>query len=330
MVTFASPPDARAGPDEPVDETPIALTRSLSGADRAFRALLASSGAIVLAILVSIMVFLVVHSWWALRTFKLRFFTETVWSAPLHPGVLGLLVGSVLIALIAIVLGTPIAISVALMINEYAPSRLRRWLTGLVDLLAIIPSIVFGFWALEALNRYVSGPVSWIADHLGFIPIFRTTEPGTYTDSVFVCGIVVGIMIIPVVASVSREVMAQAPRDACEAALGLGGTRWGTITDVILPFSRSGIVGGVLLGLSRALGETMAVLLVLSSANVASKAILGPNANGDVAKQIGEYFPVADTHSQSEMVLAGLTLFATTLFFSYLGRLIARRSGAQL
>lgn len=235
-----------------------------------------------------------------------------------------------LIALIAITVGTPIAISVALMINEYAPPQLKRWLTGLVDLLAIVPSIVFGFWALEALNRYVSGPVSWIAEHLGFIPIFRTTEPGTYTDSVFVCGLVVGIMIIPVIASVSREVMAQAPRDACEAAYGLGGTRWGTITDVILPFSRSGIVGGVLLGLSRALGETMAVLLVLSAGNVASKAILGPYANGDVAKQIGEYFPVADVHSQSELVLAGLTLFVTTLFFSLIGRFIARRSGAQL
>ena len=328
MTTLASPSPGLSQ-QEPINETPIVPTRGLTGADRVFRALLASSGLIVLALLASIMVFLAVKSWWALRTFKFHFFTETVWSAPLHPGVLGLLVGSVLIALIAIVVGTPIALAVALMINEYAPPKLRKWLTGLVDLLAIVPSIVFGFWALEALNRYVSGPVSWIATHFGFIPIFRTAEPGTYTDSVFVCGLVVGIMIIPVVASVSREVMGQAPRDACEAALGLGGTRWGTITDVILPFSRSGIVGGVLLGLSRALGETMAVLLVLSSANVASKAILGPYANGDVAKQIGVFFPVADTRSQSEMVLAGLTLFATTLFFSYLGRLIARRSGGQ-
>jgi phosphate transport system permease protein len=328
MVTLVSRPTESAG-HESVDETPITPTRRLTGPDRAFRTLLASSGAIVLAILVSILVFLGVHGWWALKTFKFRFFTETVWSAPLHPGVLGLLVGSVLIALIAIAVGTPIALAVALMINEYAPPRLRGWLTGLVDLLAIVPSIVFGFWALEALNRYVSGPVSWIAAHFGFIPIFRTTEPGTFTDSVFVCGLVVGIMIIPVVASVSREVMSQAPKDACEAALGLGGTRWGTITDVILPFSRSGIVGGVLLGLSRALGETMAVVLVLSSANVVSKAILGPYANGDVAKQIAVYFPVADVHSQSELVLAGLTLFATTLIFSLLGRLIARRSGSQ-
>lgn len=328
-MTTLAPPPAALGDGASIDETPIALTRKLTGPDRAFRALLASSGAIVLVLLASIMVFLFVHGWWALKTFKLRFFTETVWSAPLHPGVLGLLVGSVLIALIAVILGTPIAISVALMINEYAPLKLHKWLTALVDLLAIVPSIVFGFWALEALNRYVSGPVSWIANHLGFIPIFRTAEPGTYTDSVFVCGIVVGIMIIPVIASVSREVMAQAPRDACEAALGLGGTRWGTITDVILPFSRSGIVGGVLLGLSRALGETMAVLLVLSPANVVSKAILGPHANGDVAYQIGKYFPIADIHSQSEMVLAGLTLFATTLCFALAGRVIARRSGGQ-
>lgn len=323
MVTTVSPPSVF---DDPADETRIILNAGLTGKDRAFRVLLASSGAVVLIILVSIIAFLSYYSWWALRTFKFHFFTETVWSAPLHPGVLGILVGSVLIALIAVAVGTPIALAIALMINEYAPTRMRGLLTGLVDLLAVIPSIVFGFWGLEVLNRYVQGPVSWIANHLGFIPIFRTTEPGTYTDSVFVCGLIVGIMIIPVVASVSREVMSQAPRDACEAALGLGGTRWGTITDVILPFSRSGIVGAVLLAISRALGETIAILLVLSPANVVSKAILGPYANGDVARQVAEYFPVSDVHSQSELTLAALTLFATTLLFSLLGRLIARRS----
>ena len=328
MVTLAPPPVA-LGDAETVDETPIALSHGRDAGDQVFRALLASSGAIVLVMLLSILGFLLSQSWWAIKTFKLHFFTGTVWSTPIHPGVLGILVGSVLIALIAITLATPIALAIALMINEYAPIKLRAWLTGLVDLLAIVPSIVFGFWGLEALNRYVHGPVSWIANHLGFIPIFRTTQPGTYTDSVFVCGLIVGIMIIPIVASVSREVMSQTPRDACEAAYGLGGTRWGTITDVILPFSRSGIVGGVLLGISRALGETMAVLLVLSPNNVAGKAILGPG-NGDVARQIAEYFPVSDIHSQSELTLAGLTLFATTLLFSLGGRLIARRSVGQM
>jgi phosphate transport system permease protein len=327
MVTLATPPNALVDP-EPVDETPLVLTAGLTSMDRAFRALLAASGAIVLVLLLSILTFLAVHSWWALRTFKLDFFTGTVWSAPIHPGVLGILVGSVLIAMIAITVALPIALSIALMINEYAPPGLRAWLTALVDLLAVVPSIVFGFWGLEALNTYMHAPVSWIADHLGFIPIFRTTEPGNYSDSVFACGLIVAIMIIPVVASVSREVMAQAPRDACEAAFGLGGTRWGSITDVILPFSRNGIVGGVLLGISRALGETMAVVLVLSNNNVVSKAILGPG-NGDIAKQIADTFPVSDVHSQSELTLAGLTLFATTLIFSLGGRFVARRSVGQ-
>jgi phosphate transport system permease protein len=136
-------------------------------------------------------------------------------------------------------------------------------------------------------------------------------------------------MIVPVVASVSREVMAQAPREACEAALGLGGTRWGTITDVILPFSRNGIIGGVLLGISRALGETMAVLLVLSSSNTVSKAILGPG-NGDIAKEIAKSFPVVPLHGQSELDLAGLTLFATTLIFTIGGRVISSRSAGSL
>jgi len=310
---------------DPADDVPIVLDRRQTGADRAFRILLGSSGAIVLVLLIGILTFLAVRSWWALKTFKLDFFTGTVWSTPIHPGVLGILVGSVLIAVIAITVALAVALSIALMINEYAPPRFRGWLTGLVDLLAVVPSIVFGFWGLEALNGYMKGPVSWLADHLGFIPIFRTTEPGNYADSVFICGLIVAIMIVPVVASVSREVMAQAPRDACEAALGLGGTRWGTITDVILPFSRNGIVGGALLGISRALGETMAVVLVLSSSNVVSKAILGPG-NGDVAKQIADTFPVSGIHSQSELTLAGLTLFATTLVFSLGGRLIAGRA----
>jgi phosphate transport system permease protein len=325
VVTLVMPPGAVAEP-ESVDETPLVLTHGLTGPDRAFRALLATSGAIVLVMLISILAFLTYHSWWAIKnSLRLHFFTGTVWSAPLYPGVLGILVGSVLIAVIAITVALPIALSIALMINEYAPTQLRGWLTALVDLLAVVPSIVFGFWGLEALNNYVHGPVAWIAANLG---IFRTTEPGNYADSVFICGLIVAIMIIPVVASVSREVMAQAPRDAVEAAYGLGGTRWGSITDVILPFARNGVVGGTLLGISRALGETMAVVLVLSSNNQVSKAILGPG-NGDIAKQIAQYFPVEGFTGQSELCLAGLTLFATTLVFSLGGRLVARRSVGQ-
>lgn len=320
MIAPASHPTS-----ESIEEIPHVLDPGLTGADRAFRALLAASGAIVLGLLVFMLLFLLKYGWWTLRTFNIRFFTGTVWSTPIHPGVLGILIGSVFIAVIAIVIALPIAVAIALMINEFAPPRFRRWLTGLVDLLAIVPSIVFGFWGLEAVNGYVRGPVTWLATHAGFIPFFRTTEPGNYGDSVFICGLIVAIMIVPVVASVSREVMSQAPRDACEAALALGGTRWGSITDVILPFSRKGIVGGALLGISRALGETMAVFLILSSSNQVTTALLGPG-NGDVAKDIADTFPISGVHGQSELALAGLTLFATTLIFSFGGRLVARRS----
>jgi len=190
-----------------------------------------------------------------------------------------------------------------------------------------VPSIVYGFWGLEALTHFVRGPSVWLGTHFDFIPIFRTAEPGNYEDSIFICGLIVAIMIIPVITALSREVMSQAPRDACEAAFALGGTRWGMITDVLLPFSRSGIVGGTLLGLSRALGETIVVLLVLSSSNKASLAILGPGGSGSIAKQIAGFFTTSNAQGQSELTLAGLTLFATTLVFSLGGRYVARGAG---
>jgi phosphate transport system permease protein len=320
MSTLTAPPM-----DEEIDETPITFTSGHSRADRTFFGLLASSAGIVLVLLLSLGVFLVYHGWWALSHFGVKFFTGTVWSEPAHPGVLGLLVGSVEIALVASVFALPVSIATALMINEFARPRLRGWLTALIDLLATVPSIVFGFWGLEVLTHYSNGPVMWLANHFGFIPIFRTKEPGLFGDSIFECGIVVFIMITPVITSICREVMSQTPREACEGALALGGTRWGMITDVVLPFSRSGIVGGTLLGLSRALGETIAVLLILSPGNVASAAILGPKGSGSVTQSISALFVTSGAHGESELTLAGLTLFVTTLVFSLGGRLVVQR-----
>lgn len=310
-----------------VEEERVTIIVGRTSADRAFRGLLACSAATVFILLVSIMVFLFFHGWWALSHFKLSFFTGTVWSAPAEPGVLGLLVGSVEIALVAVAVALPVALTTALMINEFAPHRLRHWLTGLIDLLATVPSIVYGFWGLEAFTTFARGPAKWLGTYFDFIPIFRTNEPGNYEDSIFICGLIVAIMITPVITALSREVMSQTPRDACEAALALGGTRWGMITDVVLPFSRSGIVGGTLLGLSRALGETIVVALVLSASNRASLAILGPGGSGSIARQIALFFTTSNAQGRSELTLAGLTLFATTLVFSLGGRYVARGGG---
>jgi phosphate transport system permease protein len=198
-----------------------------------------------------------------------------------------------------------------------------------------VPSIVYGFWGFELFSHLQEGPARWIADHFWFVPFARAPYSqintlGNFGKSVFATGLVCALTLIPIITSISREVMSQAPRDVCEAALGLGGTRWGMVTDVILPFSKSGIVGGVLLGLGRGLGETMIVVLMLSSANHLTPAIMGPNGLGSIAKEITEFFVDSSNITQSGLILAGLALFATTLAVNALARVIVVRSGSRV
>jgi phosphate transport system permease protein len=315
-------PEPATGPD-----TPIVVKPGLTPGDRVFRVVLWSAGGISLAVLVAIIGYLFARSWQSLRHSGLALFVSGHWAPPVHYGLAGALAGSVMIALLALVIAVPISIAAALMINEYAPMRLRRPLVALIDLLATVPSIVYGFWGLDALSTYVFGPTKWLDHHAGGVPLFCTPESGTYGNSIFVCGLVVAVMIIPIVTSISREVMARTPRDACEAALALGGTRWGMVTDVILPFSRNGIVGGALLGLGRAIGETMAVLLILSSNNVLTPCILGPNGLGSISRLIGNYFETSPKIEQSALTMAGLLLFATTLGVNIVARIIVNRGG---
>ena len=178
-------------------------------------------------------------------------------------------------------------------------------LTGVIDLLATVPSIVYGFWGLVLISTLQAPPAQWLADHLGFVPIFRTPSPGQYVNSIFACGLICAVTIIPIITSISREVMAQAPRDVCEAALGLGGTRWGMVTDVILPFSRNGILGAVLLGIGRGLGETMIVVLVLSQGNhLTPRASWGRTAWDRLRQQITDNFDLASPIYKSGLILA--------------------------
>ena len=166
------------------------------------------------------------------------------------------------IALVALFVALPVALAIALAINEYMPRRASRALTALVDLLAAVPSIVFGLWGLFYVDPHLRNTTRWLSDHGDFFPPFRVVGT-SLGNSLFVAGLIVGIMVLPIIASISREVMSQVPRDQCEAALGLGGTRWGMVTSVILPFSRNGIVGASMLGLGRAMGETIAVSIIL-------------------------------------------------------------------
>jgi phosphate transport system permease protein len=241
---------------------------------------------------------------------------------------LGVLLGTVMIAGLALLVALPVSLAAGLAINEYAPRWARRWLTALVDLLAVVPSLIYGLWGLKVLSPESAGVSIWLSHHASFIPFFREPDT-TYGESIFLCGLVVGIMIIPIVTSVSREVMSQAPREACEGALALGGTKWGMVTDVILPFARNGILGGVLLGLGRALGETVAVLLILSQTNTIHWNILGPGG-GQIPALIANLFFSLPPLGKSALTLAGLLLFVTILGINVAARRVVGRPQVRI
>ena len=314
------------------EDVPIELDKKTYGADRAFRMVLAASAAIVLGILIAVVVFLAVDGWPALERAGGKLFTNATWAPDLgRYGMLPLLVGSIAIAVVALIIALPISLATASMINEYLHPRFRPFLTGVVDLLATVPSIVYGFWGLSLISGLQAAPAKWLTQHVSFVPFFRTPTPGQYVDSVFATGLVCAVTLIPIITSVSRDVMSQAPRDVCEAALGVGGTRWGMITDVIFPFSRNGIVSAALLGLGRGLGETMIVVLMLSTSNKLTTAILGPQGLGSIAKQITQDFPSGSAIAKSGLVLLGLLLFISTLIVNAVSRAIVTRSaGARV
>jgi phosphate transport system permease protein len=317
--------------DAPASEdVPRTIHSTRSNADLAFRILLYACSAILLVIITAIAGYLFIRSWSALRYSGLHFITSELWQPTLaHPsyGILGGLVGSLTIAVIALVLALPISIATALMINEYSPLRIRGSLIALVDLLAALPSLIYGLWGLEWLMPHITGTTVWLNQYASFIPILRAPD-GVFGNSIFICGIVVAVMILPIVTSVSREVMSQVPRAGCEAALALGGTRWGMVTDVILPFSRNGIVGGALLGLGRAMGETIAILLILSPTNLITGHLLGPGG-ATIAEMIATYFTSAPPQEESALALAGLTLFTTTLLVNLVARGIVARNAPR-
>ncbi len=326
MSTIA--PDLRTPPSVRDDDVPIDLKIKPTGADRVFNGVLAGSSGLVLLVMAAAVVFLISYGWDAAHLAGLGLILDPTWSPDSHHfGMMSLLVGSIAIALIAVVLATPISLATALMINEYAPRALKPVLTGVIDMLATVPSIVYGFWGLLLVSNLQAAPARWLVTHISFVSIFRTPSPGQYVKSIFACGLICAVTIIPIITSISREVMSQTPRDYCEAALALGSTRWGMVTDVILPFSRNGILGAVLLGIGRGLGETMIVALVLSPGNHLTSALMGPNGLGSIAAQITDYFVASSAIYKSGLVLAGLLLFLTTLFINIVARLIVQRSG---
>ncbi len=319
---------AAEAPLTPRTRTPRLVHDEPSRADRNFNRITMAAGLSVLLLLTLVGFFLMWQSRSAIsETGPWQFLTRIEWRTDVQPariGVAGLLTGTVMVALVAVSIAIPFGVLAALAITEYASARLRKYLIGTVDLLAAVPSLLFGIWGFLFLSGYVVPVSQWLTDNLGWIPIFHTKPGASLTGSIFIAGIVVSLMVLPIITAIVREVFSQTPPGEKEAALALGGTRWGMIRTVVLPYGKGGIVGGSMLGLGRALGETIAVALLLPNVPEISREILpngGATVSGFIANRAG-----ADAFTTSGLLAAGLVLFVITLATNMVASVVVSRS----
>lgn len=310
----------------PADE-PRSVSLARTRSDRVYRRVATTAGASTLVIMGFIAFFLLLEAWTAFDLMGPDFFTTTEWQPDAKPprfGVLAMLYGTVVVAVIALAIAVPLSVGTALFITDYSPRGLRRWLTSLVDLLAAIPSVIYGMWGLFYLQPRMFGMQTWMAEYLDAIPFLRSDQQ-VFAGSLFNAGVVVSLMVLPIITAVTREVFAQAPPYEREGALALGSTRWGMVRTVVLPFGRGGIIGGSMLGLGRALGETIAVALIISPSFVIQTRVLDPGGT-TVAATIALEFPEATPTGLSGLMAAGLALFAVTLAVNSLAAVVVGRS----
>jgi phosphate transport system permease protein len=235
-----------------------------------------------------------------------------------------MLIGTILVSVIGLIMALPIAVGTALFLTYYAPEGVKKPLTIAVDLMAAIPSVIYGLWGFFVLMKYAVYWEKLIHKYLGFIPIFKMQAP-VFERSPFIAGIVVGIMIIPIITAISREVFSQVPLDRIQAAYALGATKWTMIRSVVLPFGSSGVAGGAMLGLGRAMGETIAIYLVLNIYFAPNFQVLF-SAGGNVASLIVSKFGEAGEYELRGLMAAGLVLFIVTLIVNFLSNAIVKRT----
>ena len=317
-----------------VPPSPREITTEPRRSDKVFRGLVTAGGLSSLLILGLIAIFLGYRGFEVLVQEGLGFITNSDWSVTVDEnanvvdssfGLAAMLVGTILCAFVAVVIALPISVFSALFLNFYAPDRLKRFLVALIDMMAAFPSILFGIWGFLVLMPTAEYWAKLIHKYLGWIPIFDLQVP-VYTRSPFVAGVVLAIMIIPIITSVSREVFSQAPLDRIQAAYALGATRWAMIKAVVIPHGRNGVIGGAMLGLGRAMGETVAVFTVLNIVfQVNWQVLLG--AGGNVASLIILKFGEANPYEIKALMAAGLILFLLTLLVNAIANVIVKTTG---
>jgi phosphate transport system permease protein len=302
--------------------------KPFSKADRVFfkSATWAANSSIVLVSL--IFIFLLWRSWPAFESQGIDYIFGSTWDNNPENLVMQIgpmLWGSILVSSIGVALAVPMAISIAYFIVFMANARFGKIATVMIDLLAALPSVVIGLWGLLIFSPVAAGWAEMIYQGLGFIPIFDNTS-GNFLRSPFIAGWVVAVMIVPIIASVTREIFSQLDRDLISASLALGAGRWSTFRRVILPTSSGGIVGGVLLGLGRALGETVAIFFVLNLVFEVNWFNILEDQGGSVASMILAKFGEAGQEEVAGLMAAGVVLFVVTLFVNMVASFIVAKA----
>ncbi|MDK8172922.1 phosphate ABC transporter permease subunit PstC [Curtobacterium citreum] len=309
---------APAQPGATVSPKPKAVVRV---GDRVFSAASVIAGSLILFVLVLVAAFLV---WQSIPAFSAKVGQLPNNATSFWDYVGPLVFGTVWSALIALVISVPLALGIALFISHYAPRRVAPVLGYVIDLLAAVPSVVYGLWGIVVLAPFVKPFYAFLNEYLGWFPLFSGQVSGT-GRTILTASIVLAVMAVPIMTAVMREIFLQAPRLNEEAALALGATRWEMIRLSVLPFAKSGIVSAIMLGLGRALGETMAIALVLSvSTNVTFQMLTSLNPS-TIAANIALQFAEASGTALNALIASGLILFVITLVINMLARYIVRK-----
>ncbi|MGH3466943.1 MAG: phosphate ABC transporter permease subunit PstC [Thermocrispum sp.] len=305
------PTSEQTGPRDPVRARP---------GDRVFSGLSTGAGVLILVVLAGVATFLLVEAWPAL-----------VAPSEEIPGDRGiilyiwpLLFGTLLSAVLALFIAAPLAVAIALFITHYAPRRIAQTLGYLVDLLAAVPSIIYGLWGIAVLAPATVPATQWLSDNLGWIPLFAG-PPSATGRTMLVTSVVLAVMVLPIITAVVREAFLQTPRLHEEASLALGATHWEMIKMAVLPFGRSAIVGASMLGLGRALGETMAVAMVLSVSGGVTFNLISSGNPSTIAANIALDFPESSGIKINTLIASGLALFAVTLVVNMAARAVINR-----
>ena len=296
----------------------------LSLGDRLFSRTALFAGSMILVTLAAVAIFLILQSIPALIADKesASLLTTNFW-AYVGP----LIFGTVWAAVLSLAIALPLAIGIALFISHYAPRKLSHVLGYIVDLLAAVPSVVYGLWGIGVLAPAIQPIYVWMNEYLGWIPIFGGVVSGT-GRTILTAAIVLAVMILPIITAICREIFLQTPPLHEEAALALGATRWEMIRMAVLPFGRAGIVSAAMLGLGRALGETMAVAMVLSATGILSFKLLTAENPSTIAANIALSFPEAYGTNVNVLIATGLILFIVTFLVNALARWIVSRRAA--